>query len=48
MTMEEFVLLNQSDLPEMAELYKSAFYGEPWNDDWSDEEQLMRIEYGIG
>ncbi len=41
MAMEEFVLLNQSDLPEMAELYKSAFYGEPWNDDWSDEKQLM-------
>lgn len=28
--MEEFVLLNQSDLPEMEELYKSAFYGELW------------------
>ena len=39
--MEEFVLLNQSDLSDMAELYKSAFYGEPWNDDWSDEKQLM-------
>ena len=38
--MEEFVLLNQSDLSDMAELYKSAFYGEPWNDDWSDGEQL--------
>ncbi|MBO4899739.1 MAG: GNAT family N-acetyltransferase [Lachnospiraceae bacterium] len=24
----------------MASLYKSAFFGEPWNDDWSDEEQL--------
>ncbi|MCR5002274.1 MAG: GNAT family N-acetyltransferase [Lachnospiraceae bacterium] len=24
----------------MVQLYKSAFYGEPWNDDWSDEEQL--------
>lgn len=39
--MEEFVLLNQSYLPEMASLYKSAFYGEPWNDDWSDENQLL-------
>ena len=39
--MEEFVLLNQTHLPEMASLYKSAFYGEPWNDDWSDENQLM-------
>ncbi|MBQ7147434.1 MAG: GNAT family N-acetyltransferase [Pseudobutyrivibrio sp.] len=27
----------------MANLFKSAFAGEPWNDDWSDEEQL--IEY---
>ncbi|MCR5286377.1 MAG: GNAT family N-acetyltransferase [Saccharofermentans sp.] len=25
----------------MAELYKSAFKGEPWNDDWSDPDQLM-------
>ncbi len=24
----------------MVRLYKSAFGGEPWNDDWSDEEQL--------
>ena len=39
--MEEFKILSQSDLPEMAGLYKAAFYGEPWNDDWSDEEQLM-------
>ena len=39
--MEEFVILDQSYLQEMAQLYKSAFYGEPWNDDWSDEEQLM-------
>ena len=35
------MLLNQSYLPEMASLYKSAFYGEPWNDDWSDENQLL-------
>ena len=39
--MEEFVILDQSYLEEMASLYKSAFFGEPWNDDWSDEEQLM-------
>ena len=38
--MEEFIILDQSYLPEMVKLYKSAFYGEPWNDDWSDEEQL--------
>ena len=25
----------------MAALYKSAFNGEPWNDDWSDEKQLL-------
>ena len=24
----------------MVKLYKSAFSGAPWNDDWSDEEQL--------
>ncbi|MBR3247183.1 MAG: GNAT family N-acetyltransferase [Clostridiales bacterium] len=24
----------------MAELYRSAFNGEPWNDDWSDTVQL--------
>ena len=39
--MEEFVILDRSYLEEMASLYKSAFFGEPWNDDWSDEEQLM-------
>ena len=38
--MEEFVLLNQTYLPEMVQLYKSAFSRNPWNDDWSDEEQL--------
>ncbi len=43
MTLEEFVILDQSYLGEMASLYKSAFFGEPWNDDWSDEEQL--VEY---
>ncbi len=38
--MEEFIILDQSYLQEMARLYKAAFFGEPWNDDWSDEEQL--------
>lgn len=38
--MEEFVLLNENDLPEMAELYRNAFAREPWNDDWSNTEQL--------
>ena len=32
--------LNESFLPQMAELYREAFAGEPWNDDWSDTEQL--------
>ena len=41
--MEEFIVMNQSYLQEIANLFKSAFAGEPWNDDWSDEEQL--IEY---
>ena len=39
---EEFLILDESYLPKMAKLYKSAFYGEPWNDDWSDEEQLIK------
>lgn len=38
-----FEELDASNLQEMAELYKSAFKGEPWNDDWSDQNQL--IEY---
>ena len=38
--MEEFVILDKTYLPEMVKLYKSAFSGEPWNDDWSDVEQL--------
>lgn len=37
----EFVKLDETDLPEAARLYKISFAGEPWNDDWSDEEQLM-------
>ena len=32
--------LNESYLPQMAELYSEAFGGEPWNDDWSDTKQL--------
>ena len=34
------VELDESDLPQMAELYREAFAGEPWNDDWSDTKQL--------
>ena len=32
--------LDESYLPQMAELMKEAFCGKPWNDDWSDEKQL--------
>jgi ribosomal protein S18 acetylase RimI-like enzyme len=32
--------LDDSYLPKMAELYQSAFSGDPWNDDWSDTAQL--------
>ena len=38
--MEELIKLGPDRLPEMAELYKIAFRGEPWNDDWSDPVQL--------
>ncbi|HPY84706.1 MAG TPA: N-acetyltransferase, partial [Ruminococcus flavefaciens] len=42
MTMKEQLrTLDSSALPQMAALYKNAFGGEPWNDDWSDTEQLM-------
>lgn len=32
--------LDASCLEQMAELYKTAFGGAPWNDDWSDHGQL--------
>ena len=32
--------VDESYLPQMAELMKEAFGGEPWNDDWSDLKQL--------
>ena len=38
---ERFTTLSESDLPQMAQLYKTAFGRAPWNDDWSDETQLM-------
>ena len=38
--MEEFIVLDDTYLNQMALLYKNAFRGEPWNDDWSDEAQL--------
>ena len=42
---EEFIQLDlshasESKITEIAELYKAAFAGEPWHDDWSDEVQL--------
>ncbi len=37
---EKFVILDESYLPQMAELYKKAFAGEPWNDNWSNADQL--------
>ena len=40
MDKEDFIILDESYLPQMAELYKEAFTGEPWNDDWSDSIQL--------
>ncbi|MBR4386220.1 MAG: GNAT family N-acetyltransferase [Treponema sp.] len=36
----DFIELDESYLPQMEELFRSAFYGEPWNDDWSDAKQL--------
>ena len=38
--MEVFIVLDDTYLNQMALLYKNAFRGEPWNDDWSDEAQL--------
>ncbi len=37
---ERFVVLDETYLPQMAELYRKAFGSEPWNDDWSNSEQL--------
>ena len=38
--MEEFIKLDSSYLEEAAKLYKEAFAGEPWNDDWSNQKML--------
>lgn len=38
----DFIILDESYLPQMADLYREAFSGEPWNDDWSDNEQLKK------
>ena len=37
---ELFTEIDGSYVYVIAELYRSAFGHEPWNDDWSDEEQL--------
>ncbi|MBQ7070701.1 MAG: GNAT family N-acetyltransferase [Ruminococcus sp.] len=36
-----FIILDDSLLPRAAALFREAFAGEPWNDDWSDEAQLL-------
>ena len=38
--MEELITIDETYLPAVAELYRNAFKGEPWNDDWSDTAQL--------
>lgn len=38
--MEEIIKLDKKDLSAIADLYRKAFMGEPWNDDWSDRSQL--------
>ena len=38
--MEEFIKLDESYLPAVADLYQRAFMGEPWNDNWCDRAQL--------
>ncbi len=37
---EEFITLKETDLTDMVQLYREAFTGPPWNDDWSDGERL--------
>ena len=37
---EEFKVIDSGMVPRMAALYRSAFAGDPWNDDWSDDIQL--------
>ncbi len=39
---EQFIVLDESYLPQMAELYRITFGQEPWNDDWSDSRQLTQ------
>ena len=37
---ERFAELCEKDIPIMAEVFRSAFGHEPWNEDWSDDERL--------
>jgi len=39
--MDRFIKLDDSYIEQMADLYRNAFAGDPWNDDWSDTNQLM-------
>lgn len=39
--MEQFLELDETYQRDIAELYRNAFGQAPWNDDWSDEFQLM-------
>ena len=39
---ESFTTLDESYLPQIAELFAGAFGGEPWHDDWSNSEQLNK------
>ena len=38
---EQFITLDNSHLSQITGIYKAAFSGEPWHDDWSDEKQLF-------
>ena len=38
--MYNFRLLGLDDMESVKALFKSVFTAEPWNDDWSDDEQL--------
>ena len=38
---DKLTLLDDSYIEQMADLFKKAFAGEPWNDDWSDRTQLL-------
>ena len=39
---ETLILLDESYMDQMADLFKKAFAGEPWHDDWSDITQLLK------